>query len=106
MTEFKAGDRVYNLSNTYSANICTLVETIHVSKRYPLGIVDSPDTFTTDGKYTTKSAIQSLVLATQENYEMLCKLFSDTPWERPPEQPTPKEVIQAMLDDGNVVLGD
>lgn len=105
MTEFKAGDRVYNLSDTFSANICTLVENPR-SSRYPLGIVDLPDTFTIDGKFATKSAIQSLALATQENYEMLCKLFPDTPWERPPKQPTPKEVTQAMLDDGNVVLGD
>lgn len=99
MTEFKAGDKVYILLGGYPPKIYPLVECIH-SEKHPLGLISTLDTFTKDGKFTVDSAIPSLVLATQENYEMLCKLFPDTPWEEPHKKPTPREIVERMLEDG------
>lgn len=100
MTEFKEGDKVYVVSKDSLPKIYSLVECTHYADRYPLGLAEALDTFTRDGKLTVNSTIPSLVLATQENYEMLCKLFPDTPWEKPHKQPTPREIIEKMLNDG------
>lgn len=102
--EFKAGDKVYCLGHDWETKIYTVERAVYASQ-YPVAI-ETNDTFTVEGKLYKYSEVPSMVYATKENYDLLCKLFPNQAWERPPEQPTPKEVIQAMLDDGNVVLGD
>ncbi|ANB91463.1 hypothetical protein MOVS_05135 [Moraxella ovis] len=98
MTQFKAGDRVYCLAYTYSPRIYIL-EDFNASSENPLLIRDR-DTFTLDGRINIKASIPSLVLATEKNYKMLCEIFPDITWEEPHKQPTARELIIKMLNDG------
>lgn len=95
--EFKAGDKVYCPSEqvqiyTLRANDCEI---------YPLIInCDSfIKSFTLYGHRYNGDPFPSIFHATPENHEMLCKLYG-VEFEAPPKPKTPKEVIQAMLDDG------
>lgn len=94
--EFKAGDKVYCPSEqvqiyTLRANDCGI---------YPLIIkCDSfIKSFTLYGHRYSGDPMPSILHATPENHELLCKLYG-VEFEAPPKPKTPKEVIQAMLDD-------
>lgn len=98
MTEFvlKGGDKVYypKESNEILATQATN-DTI-----YPLFVIHEHLSYsiTTNGKYTTDEINPSIFPATQEWYEKLVQVYPNL--EPPPKRKNPKEVIQAMLDDG------
>lgn len=77
---FKAGDKVY--CPTVSNKIYTLES--HSEIGYPLKFKDSknPYSFTSNGKYHNSDKLHSLIPATHDNWEMLCKLYN-THFEQP-----------------------
>lgn len=95
--EFKAGDKVYCPSEqvqiyTLKAGDC---------RTYPLVIEGdySIKSFTLYGQRYSGDPMPSILHATPENHEMLCKLYG-VEFEAPPKPKTPKEIIQAMLNSG------
>ena len=99
-TTFKVGDKVY----------CPLadgqIKTLHLNEYstiYPLTIVegssDEIDIFDERGRLCVKG-VQVLYHATQENYEMLCKLYPHIEFEIPPKPLTGSDLCRAMLDKG------
>lgn len=77
---------------------------------YPLAIVydlecNNFDSLTRDGKLFTASELPVLFKATEENYEMLSKLYG-VEFEAPPAKPTPREIIKAYIErDGHCWCG-
>ena len=98
MSNFKVGDKVYCLMNDGKTKIYTVEQDVSVG-HYPIAI-ETGTTFTVEGKLYESSDIPSLIHATKENYDLLCELFPNQAWEEPHKPKTPREVIQAMLDDG------
>lgn len=98
MSNFKAGDKVYCLINDCETKIYTVEQNVNAIL-YPVAI-ETGIMFTIEGKLYESSDIPSLIHATKENYDLLCKLYPNIEWEEPNKPATPKEVIQAMLDDG------
>lgn len=86
--EFKAGDKVYCLGHDWETKIYT-VELAASASHYPVAI-ETRDTFTVEGKLYESSEVPSLVYATKENYDLLCKLFPNQAWEKPHELPKPE----------------
>ena len=84
--KFKVGDKVY-IPNI--KNLCT--------------IRNDGKVITSDGQYycnLSDSHDLCFVLATQENYEMLCKLYPHIEFEAPPKELTGSDLARAMLDKG------
>lgn len=98
MSEFKVNDKVYFPcygtgifkveANSYNENL----------DKYPLMI--GARTFTVHGKNYENRLLQDIFHATPENHELLEKLYG-VEFEKPPVQPTSKEIIQAMLARGD-----
>ncbi|AKG13491.1 hypothetical protein [Moraxella bovoculi] len=99
MTKFNAGDKVYCIAGRYLPKVYTLEDFTH-DPEFPLIVVETSCTFTADGKSYSNSTIPALIPATKENYKLLCKIFPDLTWEKPPKKPTPKKLITKMLNDG------
>ena len=84
--KFKAGDKVY-IPNI--KNLCT--------------IRNDGEVITSNGQYycnLSDSHYLCFVLATQENYEMLCKLYPHIEFEQPPKPLSGDELVRAMLKKG------
>ena len=84
--EFKAGDKVY-IPNI--KNLCT--------------IRNDEKVITSDGQYycnLSDSHDLCFVLATQENYEMLCKLYPHIKFEQVPKPLSGDALVKAMLAKG------
>lgn len=97
MNEFKVGDTVYCPSKTNRIHKLLDWDDSH----YTLGIRDNSFlmSFTQHGVAGIYSDMPSIFHATPENHELLTKLYG-VEFEVPPKHKTPKEVIQAMLNDG------
>ena len=94
--EFKAGDKVYYPSER--VQIYTLEGRDRIGYPVVIDIILEP-TFTLCGRRYIDDPLPSIFHATPENHELLCKLYG-VEFEAPAKPKTPKEVIQAMLDDG------
>lgn len=84
--KFKVGDKVY-IPNI--KNLCT--------------IRNDGKVITSDGQYycnLSDSHDLCFVLATPENYEMLCKLYPHIEFEKPPKELKGSDLARAMLDKG------
>ena len=84
--KFKVGDKVY-IPNI--KNLCTIRndgKVITSNGQYYCNLSDSHDL--------------CFVLATQENYEMLCKLYPHIEFEQPPKPLKGSDLARAMLDKG------
>lgn len=84
--KFKVGDKVY-IPNI--KNLCT--------------IKNDEKVITSDGQYycnLSDSHDLCFVLATQENYEMLCKLYPHIEFEAPPKPLSGDDIVKAMLKKG------
>lgn len=98
MNTFRVGDKVYYLSE--QPKIYTLEDNINNS-RYPLVIEDGAlkATFTREGHIYISDSLPSIFHATEENCRKLSDLYG-VEFEAPPEQKTPRDIIQSMLNDG------
>lgn len=98
MNKFKAGDKVYYPSRT--TQICTL-EYSDDDARHPLVIRDESfsESFTRDGYEYSKNLLPSVFHVTEENCKKLSELY-DIEFEPPLKPKLPRDIIQAMLDDG------
>lgn len=84
--KFKVGDKVY-IPNI--KNLCT--------------IRNDEKVITSDGQYycnLSDSHDLCFVLATPENYEMLCKLYPYIKFEQPPKPLSGDDIVKAMLKKG------
>lgn len=96
--EFKVDDLVY-----YPAMSNKLLKvTPRLDSYFPLFIVYEAgrDSFTRNGCLYKDGIAPSIFHATQENYELLCKLYPNVEFEPPPKRKEPKEIIKAMLESG------
>lgn len=107
MKKFKIGDFVYY--PRFSRNLCKIKEQdgyigIYENKynRY-IGSVVECDLWSEVGSndlcFESKTQVCEIIHATAENHTLLEKLYS-VKFEAPPAPKNPKEIIQAMLDDG------
>lgn len=107
----KAGDRVYIISNLVDGHICLVKPADEKSKYYdelPLELL-RPASFTTIpmttlGKYTIYDDAPSVVHATVENYEMLCKLFPGVNWQHPEPRRKGNNLCRDLLAQGKNVV--
>ncbi len=96
MTKFKVGDKVY-CPAFFGGAVNVLLEPNDTN--YALSILNgSTRDFTREGKYDHLSKASSIFHATQENYELLSKLYPQIAFEEPVKQPTSREIIQAYID--------
>lgn len=93
---FKVGDKIYYPK--VSDEILTVQERSH--NKYPLFVELGYkfSSFTTFGKHITDDSNPSVFPATQEWYDKLVQIYPNL--EKPPARKDPKEIIQAMLDNG------
>ena len=96
MNTFKIGDKVYFPKD---GNKVFTIEDDERSILYPLGF--GGNTFTRNGRYCISDTTPSLYHATPENKAKL-EAFYGIPFESAPYKPTPKEIIQARLDSGEL----
>lgn len=101
MEKFKAGDLVYNPRKGTSI-YRLMANNENAFSRYSLVIEYSQtpyqyDTFTEDGKVFVSSELPTIFKATEENREILSKLYG-IEFEAPPAKLTPKEIIEALID--------
>ncbi|WP_080947350.1 hypothetical protein [Moraxella bovoculi] len=97
--EFKAGDKVYCPllgTKVYQIEYVKNCQKELVIKNHRL-VYFFDETGNPNMNY--KDSLPFIFHATPENHELLCKLYG-VEFEAPPKPKTPKEVIQAMLDDG------
>lgn len=97
--EFKIGDLVY------CPHLTTRILKVVASENSPnLVAIESNNKLidiTTDGKVWNKQGLVSDVFpATQENYELLSKLYPNFTFEPPPKRKEPREIIEAMIKAG------
>ena len=83
-TTFKVGDKVYKFGET---DVKTVLE-----------VFDDGDMRISD--YPHRVNHETLCHATQENYEMLCKLYSHIEFKLPPKPLAGSDLCRAMLDKG------
>ena len=98
--KFKNADKVYY--PTMTSRICTLVYSDEY-EHLQLEIMqnnESLNVVNAEGKAYRCHNTPSIFHATQENYELLSKLYPAVEFEPPPKRKEPKEVIKAMLDSG------
>lgn len=91
--KFKVGDLVYCPSET--PEVCK-IEFVGVDKLI-LNIKTSCKVYN-DGTNAVNMPV--ILPATQENYELLSKLYPNVTFEPPPKRKEPKEVIKAMIKGG------
>lgn len=99
--KFKAGDLVYCPSET--AKICQLKAGKYSGMSLIIEIstqISSEIHLTADGRLNIGKDVYYIVHATQENYELLSKLYPNVEFEPPPKRKEPKEIIRAMLKAG------
>lgn len=101
MNKFKVGDKVYcphfhhHMSKLYQSKIS---ENLLAFETIQGNFID----ITSDGKiWSEQGMVNDVFPATQEWYELLSKLYPDVNFEKPPIKKSSKEIIQALLDDGN-----
>lgn len=96
MNKFKVGDKVYFPFE--SNRVLTVQENYDDDPNYLIKV----DGFllNTDGKYTDRDPVPSVVPATPEKHALLEALF-EVKFEKPPAKPTSREIIQAMLARGD-----
>lgn len=80
---------VFDITHSISRNDCGFVSYLNNGAIVRL-----------DNGCCMKTHCQKIVYATQENYELLSKLYPNVTFEPPPKCKDPKEIIQAMLDSG------
>lgn len=101
MSEFtlKQSDLVYYPLR--SNNIFKLSNSRYEDAEYPLEIYvkEFSQTVTIDGKTNSTQNVPVIFPATQEWYEKLSHVYLNL--EKPPIKKSSKEIIQALLDDGN-----
>ena len=83
-TTFKVGDKVYKYGET---DVKTVLEVFE----YGYMMISN---------YPYEVNHESICYATQENYEMLCKLYPHIEFELPPKEITGSDLCRAMLDKG------
>ena len=83
-TTFKIGDKVYKFGD---ADVKTILE---VFKDGDMNLSNYPHSVN----------YETICHATQENYEMLCKLYPHIQFELPPKQMAGSDLCRAMLDKG------
>lgn len=83
-TTFKVGDKVYKYGD---ADVKTILEVFK-------------DGYMNLSNYPHLVNHESICHATQENYEMLCKLYPHIEFELPPKEITGSDLCRAMLDKG------
>lgn len=83
-TTFKVGDKVYKYGET---DVKTILEVFK-------------DGYMKLSNYPHLVNHESICHATQENYEMLCKLYPHIEFELPPKEITGSDLCRAMLDKG------
>lgn len=98
MSKFKAGDKVYFPQK--SNKVLTLKDN---DTDAPYILVTGTDTFTEDGKYREIDLLPSLLHATEENRAKL-EAFHSIPFETAPPKPTSRDIIQAMLERGDLCV--
>lgn len=95
--EFKVGDKVYYPSKS------TKVHALHEKGKEGYALFFNHNnhvySFKSNGIEWSGEIVPAIFHATPENRELLCKLYG-VEFEAPPKPKTPKEVIQAMLDNG------
>lgn len=94
---FTVGDKVYYPRKSNKILTATKIK-VPIVKAYSVEVDGT--SFTSDGKEYLNHTTPSIFPATQEYYELLSKLYPNVEFEPPPKRKNPKEVIQAMLDDG------
>ena len=96
MNKFKVGDKVYFPFE--SNKVLTVQENYDDDPDYLIKV----DGFllNTDGKYTDRDPVPSVVPATPEKHALLEALF-EVKFEKPPVKQTSREIIQAMLARGD-----
>ena len=102
MNEFKIGDKVYFPHKT--TKVLTICRNSYISEYPIIALADSvkyPWSLTIDGKVYVDDALPSLHHATPENQAKLEALYG-VPFEPAPSKPTPKEIIHARLDSGEL----
>lgn len=100
--KFKAGDLVYCPSET--SKICQLKDGKYSGMPLIIEIstqIQSEIHLTADGRLNIGKDVCYIVHATQENYELLSKLYPNVEFEPPPKRKEPKEIIKAMLKAGH-----
>lgn len=100
MSKFKVGDKVY--CPVLGTKVYTLTESWTSAAPLLLSAGDDIGTvrINIDGTMYSKEAAPSIFRATEENYELLSKLYPEVEFAKPPVPPTPAEVITKMLADG------
>lgn len=91
MSEFNVGDLVYCL--TINNKISKITEANEDNDVF----LDKAGWFKNTG--LNVNGMPFIFHATQENYELLSKLYPNVEFEPPPKRKEPKEIIKAMLDD-------
>lgn len=84
VTEFEVGDKVY----------CSLLDCIETVKE----VINDRILFSVNGEYMS---ISTCCYATQENYEMLCKLYPHNHFEKPLIVLKGSDLCRAMLERGD-----
>ncbi|WP_323842549.1 MULTISPECIES: hypothetical protein [unclassified Moraxella] len=92
MSKFKVGDLVYCLPLTHKISKITKVN-------------EDNDVFLNKAGWFKNTGLNVngmpvILHATQENYELLSKLYPNVVFEPPPKRKEPKEIIRAMLESG------
>lgn len=83
VAKFEVGDKVY-------CNVSGCIETVET--------IISNELLSVDGRYMS---ISTCCYATQENYEMLCKLYPHSHFEKPPVILNGSDLCRAMLERGD-----
>lgn len=83
-TTFKVGDKVYKYGETDVKTVLEVFENGYMQI----------------SNYPHRVNHESICYATQENYEMLCKLYPHIEFELPPKEITGSDLCRAMLDKG------
>ena len=103
MSKFKAGDWVYYPSRSNSVYKVTSVEE---STEYPVHVLIESNyttTFTKDGKEFINDTVAKIFPATEENHKLLERLYG-MKFETPPSISIPKQIIQDLLNKGELFV--
>lgn len=104
---FQIGDKVY--CPTFSTFVLTITNELTEDKEYPFLAIKPnnnsvTEAFSTDGRFYDDDVVPSVFHATKENWERLSELygmeFEKVELETPSKEPTPQEIIEAMLEKG------
>lgn len=99
--EFKVGDLVYCPSISLNVLEVLPVDDWQMKKKTPIRLPTINDNivlFLTELGVDIYSKMPVIVHATQQNYELLSKLYPNVSFEPPPKRKEPKDVIQAIIN--------